>query len=132
MTRKSLWFKLGVMKLDPDLIKSRGLDYGRMGAKLAVQAAVLYISLTVVGFFGGGIGAYIVAAHFDYGGWWGLLAAIFGFGAGAVLGFVTAQIVIAGIIQDMMFSLGIKTGKMGYTHAKRLLAELRQKNTPPL
>ncbi len=111
------------MKIDHATIKLKAADYARMGAKLAVQAVIWYAALTVVGFFAGGIGAYWCAAHFGFNGWWASLAALFGLGVGAIGGFFTGQIVVTGIIQDMMLDAGIKTGKIGYKHAKKMLAE---------
>ena len=115
------------MKINHEVIRLKAADYARLGAKLAVQAAIWYVALTVIGFFAGGIGAYWLAAHFGQGGWWGALAAVLGLGFGAIAGFFTGQIVVMGIIQDMMLDAGIKTGKIGYKHAKRLLAERKLK-----
>lgn len=118
------------MKLDAQNISLRARDAARLGAKLALQAALLYGGLTLAGFFGGGIGCYCLAAHFSHGGGIGLLAALAGLALGAVAGFFLAQMIIAGIIQDMMLGLGLKTGKIGYRKARQLLAEYRQRKLP--
>jgi len=115
------------MKLDKEHIKLKAIDYTRMGAKLAVQAVWWYVAMTVVGFFAGGIGAYWGAAHFGYGGWLGFVAALLGLGLGAVAGFFTGQMIVLGIIQDMMLDAGIKTGKIGYKKARQLLQERRDR-----
>ncbi|MDE1152484.1 MAG: hypothetical protein PW788_08100 [Micavibrio sp.] len=115
------------MKLDKENIKLKAIDYTRMGAKLAVQAVWWYVAMTVIGFFAGGIGAYMAAAHFGYGGWLGFIAALLGFSLGTIAGFFTGQMIVLGIIQDMMLDAGIKTGKIGYKRARQLLQERRDK-----
>lgn len=111
------------INVDKEKVAAQAAAYGKQGFGLAVKAGILYVILTVAGFIGGGIGGYWGAAHFDLGAWVAVLSALAGMAAGGFAGFFLAQVVILGIIQDMLLDAGIKTGKVGFKAAMKLLKE---------
>ena len=115
------------MKLDKTELKSKAATYGKLGVGFAIKAGIVYVLLVFFGLFAGGIGGYWLAAHFDYGGWKATLAAIIGVIAGGWGGFITAQIVVVGLVQDMLLDAGIAAGKVGYKKGRQLLQERREK-----
>lgn len=121
------------MKLDKKQLAEQAVAHGRAGIGLAFKAGVIYIVLVLLGLVGGGFGAVYGAAHFGYGGWWGTLAAFIGTIAGGIGGFFLAQLIILGIVQDMLLDAGIEAGKMGYRAAMKKLAEKKAKDAgaPP-
>ena len=117
--------------IDKKKLAEQAVAHGKTGLGLAVKAGILYVALVVLGLIGGGIGAYQGAGHFGYGGWWGTLAAFIGVIAGGVGGFFLAQIIILGIMQDMLLDAGIEAGKIGYKAAMKKLAEKKAATNTP-
>jgi hypothetical protein len=119
------------MKIDREELAARATTYGKLGFGFAVKAVVLYIVFTILGLVGGGFGGYFGADHFGYGGWWGTLAAILGVAAGGIAGFFTAKIIVFGMVEDVLWSAGIKAGKVGYKKGMELMKEQRERATAP-
>ncbi len=119
------------MKLDKKELAAKAATYGKQGAGFAVKAAIVYVVTVALGLIGGATGVYYGAAHFGYGGWWGMLAALIGLAAGGVAGFFAGKIAVVGMLEDLYFSAKYKAGKMGYEKGKELVGELRKKPAPP-
>ncbi|MCE9507813.1 MAG: hypothetical protein K8R48_05790 [Alphaproteobacteria bacterium] len=115
------------MKLDKEKITAQAVDYGKIGFRLAVKAGILYAALAALGFILGGIGGYWGAVHFGYNAWIGAVCALAGVMTGGLAGFFLAQIVLMGMMQDMLLDAGIQAGKTGFRAAMKLLEEKREK-----
>lgn len=118
------------MNTKHEKIASAAVDYGRVGLRLAIKAGILYIILTGLGLVLGGIGGYWGVAHFGYAAWLCVAGALAGVAVGGVGGFFLAQIVIIGVVEDMLLDAGIRTGKTGYRAAMKLLRERNSDVTP--
>jgi hypothetical protein len=108
-------------------IKTKAVDYGRLGLRLAVQAAFIYGGLILGGFIAGAIGGMWLAQHFGSGFFLGALACLSGLGLGAAGGFYLAQMIVMGLIQDLLLSTGLHHGKLGLQAALKLLREKRDR-----
>lgn len=117
--------------IDKKQLAEKSVAYGKTGIGFALKAGILYVSLVILGLIGGGFGAYYGADHFGYGGWWGALAAFLGVIAGGIGGFYLAQVIIMGLIQDMLLDAGIAAGKMGYKAAMKKLQEKKAADLAP-
>lgn len=98
--------------------------------RLTMTAGILYAVMTPAGAILGAIGAGIVIGHFDFGGWMITGGSLLGFALGGVTGFFTAQIVIAGMVEELLFSVGLKASGMGLQALRDLLKKATGKNQP--
>lgn len=114
--------------MDKKQLTEKARLYGTVGFRLTVKAVVLHIIFVTGGFLAGIAGGWWGAVFFDWSGWLTLLCALLGAVIGGIGGYFLAQVVMVGIIQDMLLDAGIEAGKVGYRKAKTLLQERRQKD----
>lgn len=112
-----------IPKLDKKQLKEQALKAGKLGAGFAVKAAIIYVITMVLCFIGGGVGGYYGADYFAWTGWKVWVCTVTGLIAGIVAGFYTGQMIVYGMVQDLMFDAGIEAGKAGYKAAKKKLDE---------
>lgn len=103
---------------------------GNKIVRLTMLAGILYAVMTPVGAILGAIAAGIAVGYFDYGGWLVTGGSLLGFFLGGVIGFFTAQIVIAGMVEELLFSAGLKASGMGLQALRDLLKKATAKKTP--
>ena len=90
--------------------------------KTAVTGTLLYVVLTPLGFILGGIGAYAGAAWFDITGFFytgGLV--LLGVVLGSIIGFFSAQLILAEMLGEIVWDTGWSFTKIGYKAARNKL-----------
>lgn len=115
-------------KPEQEEILAKVAKAGNKIVRLTMLAGILYVVMTPVGAILGAIGAGIAVGYFDFGGWMITGASVLGFALGGVTGFFTAQIVIAGMVEELLFSAGIKASGMGLQALRDLLKKATAKN----
>ncbi len=102
-----------------DRIADFGKETGKETVSFAKRSLWMYFIMTITGFFGGGIGAYIYADSAGHGFWLTTLIVLGGLGGGIVVGFFTAQIVVITLFQELIWDKGYTAAKAGYDEAKK-------------
>ena len=121
-----------IPKLDKKQLKEQALKAGKLGAGFAVKAAIIYFVTMLLCFIGGGVGGYYGADYFDWSGWKVWVTTLTGLIAGLVAGFYAGQMIVYGMVQDLMLDAGIEAGKMGYKAAKKKFDAQKAEEKPPL
>lgn len=127
MSKNCLTVFSGIFALENNL-KDDAITTANEAKKGAINAAfwgiVMHVVLVPLGLVLGGVGAYAGASWYDVtNGFYMTGLVLLGIPVGGVLGFFTAQTILAGMIEDVVWGTGWSATKIGWRAARKKMKQ---------